>query len=81
VTAPVAAQKASHKCPAAGCPQAVSLSMLMCRPHWYMVPAPLRAAVWNAWADGLGAGTPAHWAAITAAITAVNRKLAERGKS
>jgi hypothetical protein len=50
----------------------------MCRPHWYMVPAPLRSAVWNAWAGGIGAGTAAHRAAITAAIEAVNNKLAER---
>jgi hypothetical protein len=68
----------SHECPAMGCTRAVSLSMLMCRPHWYMVPKPLRDAVWAAWADGQGAGTPAHRAAILAAIGAVDRKLAQR---
>ena len=68
----------SHECPAKGCTQAVSPSMLMCRPHWYMVPRPLRNAVYSAWADGRGAGTPAHRAAILAAIAAVDRKLAQR---
>jgi hypothetical protein len=33
-------------------------------------------AVWAAWDNGAGAGSPAHMAAITAAITAVNVKLA-----
>ncbi len=52
--------------------------MLMCRPHWYVVPRPLRDAVWTAWANGAGAGSAAHRAAITAAVDAVNRKLAQR---
>ena len=69
---------ASHKCPADGCTQRVAVHMLMCRPHWYMVPKPLRGAVWAAWAGGLGAGSPEHTAAITAAVDAVNAKLAER---
>ena len=68
----------SHDCPAQGCTRGVSPSMLLCRPHWYMVPKPLRDAVWAAWADGTGAGSPAHRAAISAAIDAVNRKLAQR---
>jgi hypothetical protein len=68
----------SHDCPAKGCTRTVNPAMLMCRPHWYMVPKPLRNAVWSAWADGDGAGTPAHSAAILAAIEAVNRKLAQR---
>jgi hypothetical protein len=49
--------------------------MLMCRPHWYMVPKPQRDAVWDAWRGGLGAGSPAHREAILAAIEAVNAKL------
>jgi hypothetical protein len=52
--------------------------MLMCRPHWYMVPRPLRDAVWAAWDDGYGAETPEHRQAIHAAIRAVNDKLAAR---
>jgi hypothetical protein len=51
--------------------------MLFCRPHWYMVPKPLRNAVW---ADGAGEGTLAHCQAIRAAVRVVNRKLAEAGR-
>ena len=66
---------ASHECPAVRCPARVSLGMLMCRPHWRMVPRPLQNAVYAAWDNGLGAGTPAHEAAMDAAIRAVDAKL------
>jgi len=69
----------THECPATGCTREVSIDMLMCRSHWYMVPPPLRAAVWNAWQDGAGAGTARHTAAINAAIRSVNDKLAAKG--
>jgi hypothetical protein len=62
----------SHLCPAAGCRQPVSPDRLMCRPHWYQVPKPLRDAVWVTWRSGTGAGTPAHTAAILAAISAAS---------
>lgn len=66
---------ASHECPASGCTRRVSAGMLLCRPHWYMVPAPLRSAVWHAWAGGTGAGSPAHRRAITETIGAVNERI------
>ena len=47
----------------------------MCRPHWYMVPRPLRDAVYDAYRGGLGAGSHAHRAAALDAIGAVNAKL------
>jgi hypothetical protein len=62
-----------HKCPGPGCDKQVPADMLMCRAHWYQVPKALRNAVWAAWRRGEGAGSPAHTAAITAAIEAVNR--------
>jgi hypothetical protein len=65
----------SHKCPATGCPQRVADHMLMCRPHWYMVPRELREPVWDAWQSGAGAGTEEHNDAIRAAVAAVNAKL------
>jgi hypothetical protein len=68
----------NHECPAEGCTRAVSPAMLMCRTHWYLVPVPLRGDVWAAWADGAGQGTLAHCQAITAAVEAVDRKLAQR---
>jgi hypothetical protein len=57
-----------HTCPGPGCTADVPPEMLACSRHWYQVPRQLRAAVWRAWADGAGAGTAAHTAAITAAI-------------
>lgn len=69
-----------HKCPVAVCPVPVDDDMLMCRTHWYMVPAPLRTAVWTAWQDGAGAGSTAHTAAIRAATRHVNDKIARGGK-
>ncbi len=62
-----------HECPRDGCTRQVPAHMLMCRADWYRVPKPLRDAVWTAWHDGAGAGSPEHTAAITAAIRAVNR--------
>jgi len=64
-----------HECPANGCTAPVDITMLMCSKHWYMVPKPLRNAVWRAWARRTGAGTPAHTAAILAAIDSVNAQL------
>jgi hypothetical protein len=64
----------SHECPVRACPARVAPDKLMCRPHWYQVPRPLRDAVWATWRSGAGAGTPAHTAAITAATAAVDAR-------
>lgn len=64
----------SHQCPVDRCPVQVGRDRLMCRPHWYAVPKPMRDAVWATWRSGAGAGTPAHTAAITAAVAAVNAR-------
>lgn len=60
----------SHLCPAAGCRQPISPGRLMCRPHWYQVPKPLRDTVWATWRSGAGTGTSAHTSAVLAAISA-----------
>jgi hypothetical protein len=62
----------AHVCPVGGCRESVRADRLMCRPHWYLVPRPLRDAVWAAWRSGGGAGSPAHAAAVRAAIAAVD---------
>ena len=41
-----------HICHAKGCTVPVPRKMLMCRRHWYMVPAKLRAAVWAMYSPG-----------------------------
>ncbi len=70
----------AHDCPATDCTRRVGRGMLMCRQHWFMAPKPLRDAVWHAWAGGLGAGSPVHADAIAAAVSAVNKKLAEAAR-
>ncbi len=64
----------AHRCPAGGCRQKIRAGRLMCRPHWYQVPKPLRDAVWATWRSGAGTGTPAHTAAIGAAIAALQEE-------
>jgi hypothetical protein len=68
-----------HDCPLRRCPVTVPPERLMCRMHWYQVPKPLRDAVWATWRSGAGAGTPAHGAAIAAAVRAVEARLADSG--
>lgn len=47
----------NHRCHAKGCTVAVPPRMLMCRRHWFMVPADLRAAVWDEYGrSGAAAG-------------------------
>ena len=62
----------THECPKNGCTRRVPSHMLACRNHWYAIPAPLRSAVWNAWQNGAGAGSPEHSAAISAAVRSLN---------
>lgn len=64
----------SHRCPCRACKARVAPDRLMCPPHWYQVPKPMRDAVWATWRSGAGAGTAAHTAAITAAIAAVDAR-------
>ena len=63
----------THECPAPVCTERIDPDMLMCPRHWHVVPKPLRKAVWIAWRHGAGAGSPAHRAAMRAAIAAVSR--------
>jgi hypothetical protein len=65
----------SHQCPAAPCKRNLPDHLLMCKPHWYMVPPPLRSDVWDAYAGGAGVGTTELLLAQAAAIEAVNGKL------
>jgi len=59
----------NHTCPGPGCTASVPTHMLACRRHWYQVSPATRAWVWQAWANGAGAGTADHMAAIDQAIT------------
>jgi hypothetical protein len=66
-----------HNCPGPGCDAQVPYDMLACSRHWYQVPRPLRIAVYRAWADGAGAGSAEHVAAMDAAVARM-RPLASR---
>src|ERR1700761_3153447 len=65
-------EPAQHQCPVGGCQQDVRASRLMCRPHWYQVPKPVRDIVWASWRSGEAARSVEHAAAIRAAIAAVD---------
>ena len=62
----------SHQCPGNGCATLVDGGKLMCAGCWRQVPGPLQKAVYAAWGKGRGALSPAHRAAMKAAIRAVN---------
>jgi len=41
-----------HLCHAADCAIQVPPKMLMCRRHWFMVPKPIRDAIWSTYRPG-----------------------------
>ena len=41
-----------HLCHATGCSKAVPPRLLMCLPHWRMVPRPLQARIWATYRPG-----------------------------
>lgn len=41
-----------HRCAAPGCKKQVPLKMLMCKPHWFMLPKPLRDTIWAEYTPG-----------------------------
>lgn len=71
----------AHHCHARGCSRVVPPEMLMCKRHWFMVPAPIRQQVWSTYrpgqCDDMNPSTAWH-AAADAAIKAVFDK--ERAK-
>jgi hypothetical protein len=64
-------QRRTHKCPAPVCGEQVPSFRLACRPHWYVLPEPLRA-------DVLATNRPHYGAAHSAAVAAAAAWLAER---
>lgn len=51
---------ATHRCYAPGCDQQVGMRLLMCKPHWYAVPKPLRDAIWDTYNQGRGVRSEAY---------------------
>lgn len=62
-----------HICEVPGCSTPTRPYDLMCRTHWYKVPAPIRRAVLHSWQYG---NATQHAAAKKAAIEAVERQEA-----
>lgn len=80
--APPPPQIGAHLCHANDCTERVPPRMLMCKRHWYMVPKPLRDAVWDNYVPGQERRkdpTAAYLSAAQAAIDAVARKEGRRG--
>ena len=66
-----------HTCHARGCTKPVPPRMLMCYPHWRMVPKALQRAVWATYRPGQERTkdpSPEYLDAAGAAIDAVARK-------
>lgn len=62
-----------HRCPATGCTVMLPTRTLMCGPHWFSVPKPLRDEVKRLWKAEV---MSEYWAARKAAVDACN---AQRG--
>jgi hypothetical protein len=50
-------QSRTPTCPVPKCPSTISISLAMCRRHWFRVPARLRTALWAAVTPGQLDGT------------------------
>ena len=49
---PARKKRPMRTCDAPGCDVPVRRGILMCRPHWFQVPKPLRDAIGQTWASG-----------------------------
>jgi len=68
--------RSNFKCPIGGCRRFRKASQVMCRDHWYMVPAALRTNIWGLFTSERGSAR--HVAAIRRAIDHVNQQLDEQ---
>jgi hypothetical protein len=74
---------APHTCHAERCPVEVSAAMFMCKPHWAMVPPPLREAIKATYRPGQEidkAPSEEYLAVARAAIAEVAHKEARGGR-
>jgi hypothetical protein len=69
-----------HPCPVRRCTREVPARLLMCAPHWRLVPRQVQRAVWDAYDGGAGLGSGELLRAQAAAIKAVNEALQERNR-
>jgi hypothetical protein len=62
----------THICPARRCGVELPDHLLMCPPHWRLVPTAYKRAVYAAYRHGAGVGTMGLYHAQVAAIRAAN---------
>jgi hypothetical protein len=77
MTSTLTTDKAPHPCHAQKCDVEVEPAMFMCRPHWFMVPPPLREAIKGSYRPGQEVDEQAsgeYLALAHAAIDAVAHK-------
>lgn len=72
----------SHRCHLPSCREEVPPRLLMCKRHWFMVPKPLRDAVWREYRPGQEEGnapvTKEYLQVAQAAIAAVQKKIEDK---
>ncbi len=64
----------THKCTVPACTRQIPVHRLMCRPHWYQVPKPLRDLIWATWRSGAGVFDPQYRDAVRRAIAAAGAR-------
>ena len=71
----------AHHCHAAGCTQAVPRERLMCKRHWFMVPAAIRSCIWASYRPGQCDDWEITHEYAEAARTAVRAVAEKEGRS
>ncbi len=67
----------AHECPAPRCDKMVIDDLLTCNPHWRIIPADLRRAIWRN-RSMYGAQSTGHIKAMNRAVRWLEVNLAEK---
>lgn len=70
-----------HTCHARNCTTGVPPKMLMCRPHWFMVPRAMQARIWATYRPGQEVTKDPSPEYLDAAMEAVNYVAALEAKA
>lgn len=70
-----------HVCHARNCKVAVPPRMLMCKPHWYMVPKELRDRVWATYRPGQEVTKDPSREYLDASMAAINAVADKESRS
>lgn len=64
-----------HRCPIEGCTHQLPTHILMCKPHWAMVPKHVQQRVYKAWNGGAVQNIQDYLTAKNEAINSVHQAL------